>query len=53
MEQIQIRNLPTGTKAAAAEGEPVTIIDLLGTDEGADIEFESAPLGLTGRSAEL
>ena len=24
----------------ALEGDPVTIVDLLGTDEGADIEFE-------------
>ena len=62
MEQLSIRNLPAGTKAAlraraqqrhrsveagardvltrALEGQPVTIVDLLGTDEGADIEFE-------------
>ncbi len=58
MEQILIRNLPAGTKAAlkaraeqhrrsveaevreilgdALEREPVTLVDLLGTDEGAD-----------------
>jgi len=75
VEQILIRNLPAGTKAAlrararqrhrsveaeardvltrALEGEPVTIVDLLGTDEGADIEFEPERLGLTGRSAQL
>ncbi len=75
MEQILIRNLPTGTKAAlrvgakqrhrsveaesrdalakALEGEPVTIVDLLGTDEGADIDFEPERLGLTARSAQL
>lgn len=75
MEQILIRNLPAGTKAAlraraehrhrsveaeardlltkALAGEPVTIVDLLSTDEGADIEFEPAHLGLTARSAEL
>jgi plasmid stability protein len=75
MEQILIRNLPAGTKAAlraraeqrhrsveaeardlltrALEGEPVTIVDLLSTDEGADIEFEPERLGLTARSAEL
>lgn len=75
LEQILIRNLPAGTKAAlrarakqrhrsveaeardvltkALEGEPVTIVDLLGTDEGADIEFEPERLGLTARSATL
>lgn len=75
MEQILIRNLPAGTKAAlrararqhnrsveaeardlitrALKGEPVTIVDLLGTDEGADIEFEPERLGLTARSAYL
>ncbi len=75
MEQILIRNLPAGTKAAlraraeqrhrsleseardvltkALEDEPVTIIDLLSTDEGADIDFEPEHLGLTARSAEL
>jgi plasmid stability protein len=75
MEQILIRNLPPGTKAAlraraqqrhrsveaearavltrALEGEPVTIVDLLGTDEGADVEFEPERLGLTARSAQL
>ena len=75
VEQILIRNLPAGTKAAlraraqqrdrsveaeardlltkALEGEPVTIIDLLSTDEGSDIDFEPERLGLTARSAEL
>lgn len=75
MEQILIRNLPAGTKAAlrarakqhhrsveaearelladSLEREPVTIIDLLSTDEGADIEFEPELLGLTARTAEL
>lgn len=75
MEQILIRNLPTGTKAAlraraaqrhrsleaeardvlttALAGEPVTIVDLLSTDEGADIDFEPERLGLRARSAEL
>lgn len=74
MEQILIRNLPPGTKAAlraralqhhrsveaeardvltrALEGAPVTIVDLLGTDEGADIEFEPERLGPTARSAQ-
>ena len=75
MEQILIRNLPAGTKAAlraraakrhrsveaeardivttALEDEPVTILDLLSTDEGADIDFEPERLRLTARSAEL
>lgn len=75
MEQILIRNLPAGTKAAlraraernrrsveaearelltkALDGEPVTIVDLLGTDEGADIDVKPTRLGLTARSAEL
>lgn len=75
MEQILIRNLPAGTKAAlrarakqsrrsveaeardmltkALEAEPVTIVDLLSTDEGADIDFEPDRLGLTARSADL
>jgi len=66
MEQILIRNLPAGTKAAlraraqqrhwsveaeardvltrALQDEPITIVDLLGTDEGADIEFEPVRL---------
>lgn len=73
-EQILIRNLPTGTKAALraranqrhrsveaeardvltrAQGEAVTIVDLLGTDEGADVDFEPQRLGLTARSAQL
>ena len=75
MEQILIRNLPAGTKAAlrarakqrhrsveaearellakALEGDPITIVDLLSTDEGSEIDFEPARLGLTARSAEL
>lgn len=75
MEQILIRNLPTGTKAAlrsraaqhrrsveaearavltSALGEEMpTLVDLLGTDEGADIDFEPERLGLSARSAEL
>lgn len=75
MEQILIRNLPMGTKAAlrarakqhhrsveaeardmltkALEGAPVTIVDLLSTDEDADIQFEPERLGLTARSADL
>ena len=75
MEQILIRNLPEGTKAAlkiraeqhrrsveaeareilaeALQREPVTLVDLLGTDEGADIEFEPGRLGLTTRTPDL
>lgn len=75
MEQILIRNLPAGTKAAlraraqhrhrsveaeardlltcALEGEPITMVDLLGTDDGDDIDFEPERLGLTTRSAGL
>lgn len=75
MEQILIRNLPPGTKAAlraraqtrhrsveaearevltaALAGEPATLVDLLATDEGADIDFEPERLGLTARSPEL
>lgn len=75
MDQILIRNLPAGTKAAlraraqrhhrsveaeareiladALEREPATLVDLLGTDEGADIEFEPERLGLRARTPEL
>lgn len=75
MEQIVIRHLPVGTKAAlraraershrsaeaeareilsdALREEPVTIVDLLSTDDGADIEFEPEPLGLRARTPEL
>lgn len=75
VEQILVRNLPDGTKAAlraraaqrhrsveaeardvlaaSLEREPVTIVDLLSTDEGADIEFEPERLGLTARTADL
>lgn len=75
LEQILIRNLPVGTKAAlraraelrhrsveaeardvltqALKGDPISIVDLLGTDDGADFEFEPERLGLTARSAQL
>lgn len=75
MEQILIRNLPPGTKAAikarakrhrrsveaearallgeALEGDDVTLVDLLSTDEGADIDFEPKRLGLSTRTADL
>ena len=72
MEQILIRNLPAGTKAAlktraaqhrrsveaeareiladALEREPLTLVDLLASDEGADIDFEPERLGLTAHT---
>lgn len=75
VEQILIRNLPAGTKAAlkaraeqhrrsveaeareilavALDREPVTLVDLLGTGEGAGIEFEPERLGLTARTPDL
>ncbi|NLE78960.1 MAG: Arc family DNA-binding protein [Rhodococcus sp.] len=75
MEQILIRNLPEGTKAAlraraeqhhrsveaelrvilgeVLAREPVTLVDLLSVDEGADIEFEPERLGTTARTADL
>lgn len=75
MEQILIRNLPAGTKAAlkaraeqnrrsveaeareiladALERAPVTLVDLLVSDEGADIDFEPERLGLSARTPEL
>ena len=75
MEQILIRSMPAGTKAAlraraehhgrsleaeardilneAVQRDPVTIVDLLGMDEGADIDFEPDRLGLTTRTPEL
>jgi plasmid stability protein len=39
------------TKALAAD--PVSVLDLLSTDEGADIDFEPGRLGVKARSAEL
>ena len=75
MEQILIRNLPAGTKAAlraraeqhrrsveaeareilaeALEREPVTLVDLLAADGGADIDFDPERLGLAARTPEL
>ncbi|MEJ7635591.1 Arc family DNA-binding protein [Aeromicrobium sp.] len=75
MEQILIRNLPAGTKAAlkaraeqhrrsveaeareiladALEREPLTLVDLLASDEGADIDFEPERLGMTVRTPDL
>ena len=75
VEQILIRNLPAGTKAAlksraeqhrrsveaeareiladALEREPLTLVDLLAGDEGADIDFEPPRFGLTARTPDL
>ena len=75
MEQILIRNLPVGTKAAlraraeqhqrsveaeareiladALAREPVSIIDVLSMDAGADIEFEPDRLRLVARDPQL
>jgi len=75
VEQILIRNLPPGTKAAlraradqhrrsveaeareivaeALQREPPTMVDLLSTDQGADIEFEADRLGLSARTPDL
>lgn len=75
MEQLLIRNLPEGTKAAlraraaqhhrsveaearaifaeALGREPVTLVDLLATDDGIEIEFEPERLGLAGRPVDL
>jgi plasmid stability protein len=75
VEQILIRNLPEGTKAAlraraeqhqrsleaearailadALEREPVSMVDLLSTDVGADIEFDPGRLGVVSRTPDL
>ncbi|MEE3128108.1 MAG: antitoxin [Actinomycetota bacterium] len=75
MEQILIRNLPVGTKAAlraraqqrhrsleaeardvltrALAEEPLTMVDLLAAEDGADIEFEPERLGLSARPVDL
>lgn len=75
VEQILIRNLPAGTKAAlksraeqhrrsveaeareilgdALHRDAVTMVDLLSSDEGADIAFEPERLGLTARTPAL
>ena len=50
------RNVEAEARAILAEGldrEPPTLVDLLGTDEGADIDFEPERLGLTARTPEL
>lgn len=74
-EQILIRNLPAGTKAAlreraqqhrrsveaearailsrALEQSAATMVDLLSSDEGSEIEFEPQRLPLTARIPDL
>ncbi|WP_291520373.1 AMP-binding protein [Branchiibius sp. NY16-3462-2] len=44
---------PDADLTDAPEGDPVTIVDLLGSAEGADIEFEPGRLGLSARTPEL
>lgn len=39
--------------ADALERDPVTIVDLLSTDAGADIDLEPERLGLTARTPDL
>lgn len=39
--------------AEALASRPITIVDLLSMDDGADIDFEPARLGLTARNSEL
>nr|WP_211221901.1 hypothetical protein [Granulicoccus phenolivorans] len=39
--------------ATALQAEALTMVDLLSTEEGADIEFEPGRLDLTLRSADL
>ena len=53
IEQTSINNLTANTKAELIAHDPVTIVDVLTTDEGADVDFEPARLGLTARTAEL
>lgn len=54
--QQHSRNAEAEAREILADGldrEPVSLVDLLGTDEGADIEFEPERLGLTARTPEL
>jgi plasmid stability protein len=39
--------------ADALDRDEVTLVDLLGSDEGADIDFEPQRLGLAARTPEL
>lgn len=50
------RNAEAEARAILAEGldrQPVTLVDLLGTDEGRDIEFDPDRLSLGVRTPEL
>lgn len=50
------RNAEAEARAILAETldrEPVTLVDLLSTDEGGDIEFEPGRLGLAARTPDL
>ena len=50
------RNAEAEARVILAEGlarEPVSLVDLLGVDDGADIEFEPERLGLTARTPDL
>lgn len=50
------RNAEAEAREILAQGldrEPVTLVDLLGTDEGVDIEFAPDRLGLTARNPDL
>jgi len=75
LEQILIRNLPAGTKAAlrerarqhrrsveaearsilsqALEQSAATLVDMLSSDEGSEIEFEPQRLPVTARTPDL
>lgn len=50
------RNAEAEARAILSESlasEPLTLVDLLGSDEGVDIDFEPGRLGLTARAPEL
>jgi plasmid stability protein len=50
------RNVEAEVREILAESlgrEPLTIVDLLSTEEGADIDFGPARLGLTARTPDL
>jgi antitoxin FitA len=50
------RNVEAEARAILADSldrDPVSLVDLLSDDEGADIDFEPGRLGLTARHADL
>ena len=50
------RNTEAEVRAILAEAldrDPLTLVDLLATDDGADIDFDPGRLGLTARTPEL